>query len=197
MCHFNKIKNTTHGFTVVEIVASLLVLVLIFSSVLTIFNDSMRAVSENRMQAEAFELAREKMEEMLAQTAVTEVTNYGVSDRNPNIEWETRVESFSDPSGSGSWVRAVSAVTYPDANDQPKSLELTCWLSKIPKEVAAQMERDKLLMKMWEMGFTGSEEEFLREQYESGYEPMGGMPSELENIDIDREMQRLIESERE
>ncbi len=136
--------NKRRGFTVVEVSAALIVLGIIFSSVLVIFNDATTSISESRIRMEAFEIARDNMERVLTQTSVGEIADYGISEQNPNIEWELRVEPFSDPSGSGTWVKAISSATYPDSNDQPKTLELTCWLGRVSKEIADQMMKDRM-----------------------------------------------------
>ncbi|OHB58953.1 MAG: hypothetical protein A2Y07_04735 [Planctomycetes bacterium GWF2_50_10] len=169
MCHFKKHLNKTRGFTVIEVATALVILAIIFTTVLTVFKDAMRAVSDDRINMQAFELARENMERILSQSSVSEQTEYGVSEINPQLVWELRTEPFSDPSGSGTWVKAISSATYLDANDQPKTLELTCWLTKVSKEVATQMMKDRELRDANEFGNSTLQDPLLE-----GYDGLNG-----------------------
>jgi len=182
MCHFKKHLNKTRGFTVIEVATALVILAIIFTTVLTVFKDAMRAVSDDRIKMQAFELARENMERILSQTSVSEKTEYGVSEINPQLEWELRTEPFTDPSGSGTWVKAISAATYLDANDQPKTLELTCWLTKVSKEVSEQMMKDRELLDANEFGNSNLEDPLL-EKYGGLNDGSDGLGSDMRTKD--------------
>ena len=41
------------------------------------------------------------------------------------------------------WVRAVCSATYPDANGQPKTVELTHWLTDVSDSVRLKIQRDQ------------------------------------------------------
>jgi type II secretory pathway pseudopilin PulG len=141
----SKNRNTKHnriGFTIVEVVVSLIIIGLICSSVMLVFKHLMVALGESRLRMEAFETARENMENLLTASSVGEMDDYGVSDKNPNIEWETIVEPFSGD-GDKMWVRAVCIATYPDANGQPKTVELTHWLTDLPDSIKQQILKDQ------------------------------------------------------
>ena len=139
------------GFTVVEVVVAMVVLALICSTVTLVVKRAMVALGESRLRMEAFETARENMENLLTASSVGEMDDYGISDKNPNIEWETVVESFSGGGGaefdanasSKMWVRAVCSATYPDANGQPQTVELTHWLTDVPDSVMQQIKKDQ------------------------------------------------------
>lgn len=130
------------GFTIIEVVVSLIVVALICSSVMLVMKHLMVALGESRLRMEAFEMARENMENLLMASSVEEMDDYGVSDKNPNIEWETVVEPFSGD-GDKMWVRAICSATYPDANGQPKTVELTHWLTDVPDSVMQQIMKDQ------------------------------------------------------
>jgi type II secretory pathway pseudopilin PulG len=136
-------KPAGAAFTIVEVVVALAILTLICSTVLVVIKRAMVTLGESRLRMEAFEVARENMENLLTASSVSEMDDYGTSDKNPNIEWETVVEPFSDPATSRTWIRAVCSATYSDANGQPQTVELTHWLTDVPENVAQQMQKDK------------------------------------------------------
>jgi prepilin-type N-terminal cleavage/methylation domain-containing protein len=170
------------GFTVVEVVISLIILGLICSSVMLVVKRGMVTLGDSRLRMEAFEVARENMENLLTASSVSEMDDYGVSDKNPNIEWETVVEPFTDPATHKMWVQAVCSATYPDANGQPQKLELTHWLTDVPDNVRQQMLDDK-------------------EKLKDANEPnsvldangLPGMPQIPGNTQLDPELQKLLE----
>jgi prepilin-type N-terminal cleavage/methylation domain-containing protein len=137
-----QIISSRRGFTVIEVVVALIVIALICSSVMLVMKHSMVALGESRLRMEAFEIARENMENLLMAGSVEEMDDYGVSDKNPNIEWETIVEPFSE-AGNKMWVQAICSATYPDANGQPKTVELTHWLTDVPDSVMQQIMKDQ------------------------------------------------------
>ena len=136
-------KHRRRGFTVVEVVVALIIVTLICSSVMLVMKQGMEALGQSRLRMEAFETARENMENLLTASSVSEMDDYGTSDKNPIIEWETVVEPFSDSATNKMWVRAVCSATYPDANGQPQKLELTHWLTDVPQNIADQINKDK------------------------------------------------------
>jgi len=145
---FSKIEMITHkikgtAFTIIEVVVSLAILVVICSTVMIVIKEDMLALGESNLKMQAFEVARENMEKLLTASAVSEMDDYGTSDKNPNIEWETIVEPFSDSGSGKTWIRAVCSATYSDANVQPQKIELTHWLTDVPDSVAQQMMQDK------------------------------------------------------
>lgn len=136
------VTSNRRGFTVIEVVVSLIVVALICSSAMLVMKHLMVALGESRMRMEAFEIARENMENLLTASSVEEMDDYGVSEKNPNIEWETVVEPFSG-AGERMWARAICSASYPDANGQPKTVELTHWLTDVPDSVMQQIMKDQ------------------------------------------------------
>jgi type II secretory pathway pseudopilin PulG len=135
------------AFTIVEVVAALMIIALICSSVMWVVKRQIVALGESRLRMEAFEIARENMENLLTASSIGEMDDYGVSDKNPNIEWETVVEPFSIADSNKMWVQAVCSATYPDANGQPKTVELTHWLTDVPESVMKQIQQDQEKLK--------------------------------------------------
>jgi type II secretory pathway pseudopilin PulG len=128
------------------VTVALIILGVICSSVLLIFKQSLYGLAQSRLRVEAFEVARENMDNLLAQGSVGEMIDYGISEKYPAIEWETLVEPFTPPSGEKMWVRAVCSASYRDSNDQPQKVELTYWLTDVPKDVAAKILKDKAII---------------------------------------------------
>jgi hypothetical protein len=83
---------------------------------------------------EAFELVRENMEKLLAQNSISDEAKYGISEKNPDINWETTVESFYEPVTSRMWMQAVCSAEFADANGQNQKIELTHWITGLNKD---------------------------------------------------------------
>jgi hypothetical protein len=99
---------------------------------------------------QAFEVARERMETLLARDSVKENVDYGTSLKYPHINWESSVETFDEPIKSEMWVRAVCSATYIDSQGYEQKVELAHWLTNISKrqmlDIIKQLdEREKIL----------------------------------------------------
>jgi hypothetical protein len=92
---------------------------------------------------QAFEVARENLETILAQESVTEIVENGNSKRYPEIEWETVVETFYEPINSQMWLRAVCTAFYYDTNGQQQSIQLEHWLTGLSKDQLLQILMDQ------------------------------------------------------
>lgn len=132
-----------NAFTLIEVVTALAILALISSSVLVVIGRCMAAETERQLRAEAFELARENMEKLLASASVTEMLEYGASDKNPDIQWQTVVEPFYEPVTSGIWLSAVCSATYYDNDGKEQTVELTHWLTGLSKQQMLQLAMAK------------------------------------------------------
>ena len=119
------------AFCLTEVVVSLMLLAIMSSSVLVVINRSMASASDMSLKAQAFEIARENMEQVLVSPAVEEKTEYGRSERFPAIEWETLTETFSPPIGVDTWIRAVCKARYEDAEGETQEVELVHWLTAL------------------------------------------------------------------
>jgi prepilin-type N-terminal cleavage/methylation domain-containing protein len=127
------------GFTLIEVVAALGILALVASSVLVVVDRSMLSASDSTVRMEAFELARENMEKVLASESVEETVEYGRSDKYPDITWQTVVEVFSEPIGGATWVRAICSAAYKDSAGQQQKIELEDWITELTDQQANQL----------------------------------------------------------
>ena len=87
-------NNRQRGFTFVEVVAAVVLLGIMLSSVLVLMNRFVGSVIDMRLRQQAFELARSNMEQLLSQSRVRETVDYGDSETNPAITYQTTVEPF-------------------------------------------------------------------------------------------------------
>ncbi len=133
-----------------EVVMAVVILAFVVTSVLTVMNQCIAAASDSRTRTEAFEIARENMESLLAADKVSEKTEFGMSETNPDIQWETVIETFTEPVTSTMWLRAVCSASYTDKDGEIRSVELTNWLtnvsSAIQNKIKMQKQKEKELM---------------------------------------------------
>lgn len=85
------------AFSLPEVAAALVIMSLVSSSILLVINRSMTSVADISLRMQAFEVARENMEYLLSVDAAEEMTEYGVSEKYPEIEWQSTVERFEVP----------------------------------------------------------------------------------------------------
>jgi len=132
------------AFTMVEVVAALVLLSMILSSVLVLMNRYVDSVIDLQLRAEAFELARGNMEQLLAETKLSDRTEFGDSETNPDIEWQTLVEPFYEPMTNKMWVRAVCSAGFTDSKGEFKNIELEHWITNLTaaqvKKIVAQQQ---------------------------------------------------------
>jgi len=138
------------GFTLIEILASLVILALISSSTFIIIDRCLNSTAETTLKMQAFQVCRENMETLLSKQKVKEQVNYGTSKKYPHINWETVVETFDEPVKSQMWVRAVCSAYYIDREGIEQKVELTHWLTNVSRrqmiQILEQMEkREKIL----------------------------------------------------
>jgi prepilin-type N-terminal cleavage/methylation domain-containing protein len=132
------------AFSLVEVMVALAILALISSSVLVVIDRCIASAAESTLQMKAFEVARENMEQLLASASVKESVEYGISEKYPDIGWQTVVETFYEPLTARMWIRGVCSAQYNDPNGQEQTVELTNWLTDLTKEQLLQiMKRDE------------------------------------------------------
>jgi prepilin-type N-terminal cleavage/methylation domain-containing protein len=131
MCRSKKIAKTKPAFSLVEVMAALAILALVSSSVLVVINRCVASVADSALRMQAFEVARENMEKLLASPLVQEGVEFGQSDKHPGIEWQKVVETFYEPITAEMWVRGVCSAWYIDAEGQEQTVELTHWLADL------------------------------------------------------------------
>jgi len=127
------------AFSLVEVVAALVILAFVSSSVLVVFNRYMASAADSILRMQAFEVARKNMEELLTLDSVSESAEYGYSDRYPNIEWQTAVETFYEPLTSRMWIQAICSAEYTDSENEVQTIELTHWLTDVTKSQLLQI----------------------------------------------------------
>ena len=127
-------KKNYSAFTLIEAVMAVAILAAITTSVLVVMNRCVTAAIDIRVKTQAFEIARENMEKLLASASLSDMTEFGYSEQNPDIEWQTAVQSFYEPVTSRMWMEAVCSATYYDSKNAQQKIELTHWLTDLTKE---------------------------------------------------------------
>ncbi len=150
-------KNERKAFSMIEVTVALVVLGVIAATVLVIINKAMDTVVlwQNKMQA--FEIARENMEKILSQPTVTDMFEYGANEINPDITWESKVESFYEPVTNNMWMRAVCVAKFIDSEGEEQKIELTHWLTSLSKEQVQQILEQQARESQYESTLTGDE----------------------------------------
>ncbi len=137
------------AFSLIEIMAALIILALICSSVLMVYRRSITTAIDSQLRTKAFEIARENMEKLLVSDSVQESVEYGTSDRFPEIEWQTVIETFFEPLTSRMWVQAICSAVYTDSQGQEQTVELTHWLTDLSRQdmlkILQERQQDKFL----------------------------------------------------
>jgi len=137
------IHKLVRGFTLIEVTVALIILGMITATVLVVVNRAIDTVVQWQTKMQAFDIVRENMEKILARSAVSDSVEYGISEENPDIKWETTVESFYEPITNNMWIRAVCSAKFIDNNGEEQKIELTHWLTSINKEQVLQILEQK------------------------------------------------------
>ena len=146
MCHFRnnpfaapKGSSLRSGFTFVEVIVAVTILAVILTSVLTVMDRCLEVMIDSKSEMQAFELARENMEELLSSASVKETTEYGIYEENPDIAWQTSVETFYEPITARMWVQGVCTAEYTNSKGKVQTIELTHWLTNVSKQQVIQI----------------------------------------------------------
>lgn len=131
------------AFTLLEVLAALAILGLTSSSVLLVINRCMASTANGAIQMEAFQVARENMEKVLASDSVSESVEYGTSELYPDISWRTVTETFSEPMTGQMWVRAVCSADYIDSIGETQTLELVHWIGSLTDQQVNQLSQEE------------------------------------------------------
>jgi hypothetical protein len=101
-------------------------------------------------QKQAFAVARQNLEELLSSTSVSDKSDFGVLEMNPDITWQTVVEPFYEPISKRMWIRGICSADYTDSKGQRQTIELSCWLTGLTaqqiKQILEQQKRLEILM---------------------------------------------------
>ena len=152
----DKKQNGSPAFTLIEVVAALALLAIIISSVLVLMNNFVGAVIDMRLRQQAFELARSNMETLLSESKLPDIYDYGESETNPDIQWETIVEPFYEPYENRMWIRAVCSGSFIDSKDEEQTIELEHWVTNLTaaqiKQILAQQQVESEYMNLLQEG---------------------------------------------
>ncbi len=134
------------GFSLIETTAALVILSFFTTGILVVINRCVSGTADMALRRHAFQLVRNKMEDLLSSSSVRTMEEYGFSEVYPEVEWKTTVETFYEPVGGRMWTRAICSAEYPDSSGEYQSVELIHWLSNITQSQLAMIlqERQKL-----------------------------------------------------
>jgi hypothetical protein len=128
---------------------SLVLLAFICSAVFVVIDRCMASASDLTARMQAFEVARDNMEKLLASASVSEMSDYGSSDKYPEIQWQTTIETFYESTASRIWLQAVCSADYTDTEGNTQTIKLTHWLTEIDKaqllEIIMEKQKEKEL----------------------------------------------------
>ena len=138
-------KTQRKAFSLIEVVAALVILSFVSLSMLVVINRSLASAADSVLRMQAFGIARENMEVLLAAESVQEMVESGFSDRYPEIQWQTIVELFSEPITAETWVQAVCSAEYTDTDGELQKVELIHWLTDLTKEQLREIMEDRVI----------------------------------------------------
>jgi prepilin-type N-terminal cleavage/methylation domain-containing protein len=154
------------AFTLIEVSVALIILGMIVATVLVVANRAIDTVVLWQTKMEAFEVTRENMEKILAQSSVSDMVEYGIDEKNPDITWEKTIESFYEPITSRMWMRAVCTTQFVDSQGEEQKIELTHWLTSLSKQQVLQILEQKLREERYRMLMDKNSDEQANEQQE-------------------------------
>jgi len=131
------------GFTLLEVLTALAILGLVSSSVLLVVDRCVSSAADSALRMEAFELARENLEQVLIRDSVAETVDYGRSEKYPDVTWQTVIEAFPEPVEGQMWIRAVCSAEYTDSKGESRKVELVHWLAALTDQQASQIMDDE------------------------------------------------------
>lgn len=127
-------RSAEAAFCLMEVVAALTILVFLTISILSVYDRCMTAAADTTLKMQAFEIARENMENLLATDSVELKVENGQSELYPDILWQTTVESFYEPLTSRTWLTATCTADYIDTSGNEQTIELKHWLTELSQE---------------------------------------------------------------
>jgi hypothetical protein len=89
------------------------------------------------------------MEKLLSSPTVSDKSEYGILETNPDINWQTAVEPFYEPTSKRMWIRGVCTAAYTDSKGQRKTIELTCWLTGLTAQQIRQILDQQKRTEKW------------------------------------------------
>ncbi len=122
------------GFNLPEVMAALIILAFVGTNVMVVVSRNMASVADLSVRMQAFEVARDNMEYLLGSETVSEQVEYGFSEKYPDIEWQTVVESFYEPMTNRLWIQGTCLAEYEDSSGEIQKVEFTHWLTNLTKQ---------------------------------------------------------------
>ena len=135
------------AFSLTETAAALVILAMICSGIVIVFDGSAKSAANSVIRMQAFEVAQENMEKLLASSSVKESVEYGLSEKYPAIEWQTTVETFYEPITNRLWAKAVCSADYIDTDGRQQKVELTNWITDLTQQQVLELIRRKIAAK--------------------------------------------------
>jgi type II secretory pathway pseudopilin PulG len=179
------------GFTLVEVVASILILSGILATTMVVMNRCVSAVVDQRNRERAFELARENLEFLLTSTQVKDGLEYGFDEINPEVQWQLAVEPFYEPVSNRMWIRAVSTAEYTDTKGEIQAIELEHWITGLTAQQIKMIQAQQKLESEFLDNFYG-ENETQRQELNRAFLEQKDLDVEAYDQFLDRQRQRKI-----
>lgn len=127
-----------------------MILSMLISSALVVMSNITEGMIDLKSKTQAFSIARQNMEKLLTSASVEDMSEYGVVETNPDMDWQTVVEPFYEPISNKMWVRGICSSSYTDSKGQRQTIELTCWLTGLSaqqiKQIVDQQKRQEEYM---------------------------------------------------
>lgn len=151
-----QLNNRRSAFTFVEVVAAVVLLSIMIASVLVMMDRFVGSIGDMRLRQQAFELARSNMETLLSEAKLPDIYEFGESETNPDVLWETTVEPFYEPFKNRMWIRAVCSGSFINSKDEEEKVELEHWITSLTaaqiKQILAQQETEAAYMDLLHEG---------------------------------------------
>ena len=158
--------SAKRAFTIVEVVAALAVLSVMLGSVMVLMNRYVEAVMDLQLREQAFEIVRGNMENLLAESKLSDMGEFGTSETNPDIEWKTLVEPFYESVTNRMWIRAVCSAGFNDSKGEYQEVELEHWITNLTavqiKRILAQQKVENEYMELLNDGEDSAIQETTR-----------------------------------
>ena len=120
-------RSSRGGFTLIEVLATLLLMAIALPAIMMGFSLSTKAASMARQRSEAGALAESKLNELVATGLWQSGSQAGAFDDQPDYQWSAEVAPWSvDPRGSGTYnVQQLDVKVSWNAPGGPESISVS------------------------------------------------------------------------